>query len=482
MFDKLFRRHGKSPSAQAAEESGFPETLVETREDDAAAVADESAPGGATVTGDTLGGAAPLTVAVDLDFTYVCRACVVDRAHRVIGYEFMLRENDARGAQADDPVVRQLDEQALLTRLVKMDLSRLLAYRYTFLTVSAQLLLRQAMEQMPPDLTVFLVRADSFGAHIDPNITARMTHLRRMGFGFGLLVDEHNLHLVDQLHHLTHYVVIDLGGSDPNRLLDEAVNGLRRWPETQLFIKHVPDLHTFELCNAMLTKYVGIHLFQGGFLVQPLPWRSDHVDTGKTRIVRLLKAIKQSFDIPALAESLRHDPLLLSRLLRYANSAAASPLSKVNSAERALAIMGRENIYRMLTVLLFCSGEVEDRDVAIMDNALVRARFAETLGTGHLPQADCDNLFLVGMFSLLHILLRVPPDEALLPLDLPAEVADALLGGTGPYAGYLDLVVSCEHGDQERIALCAAQCDVNEAIVNACHLEAILWAQELARV
>jgi len=469
MFDKLFRRPGKSPTPpppeQAVEDSGFPETLIEVREE-----------------GTTLGGDAPLTVAVDLDFTYVCRAPVVDRTHRVVGYEFMLRGTGAVDAQSADPVTRQLDEQALLKRLVAMDLARLLAYRYTFLAMSAQLLLNSTVEQLPPELSVLLVRADSFGAHVDPNIAARMMHLRRMGFGFGLQVDEQSLPLVDQLHHLTHYVVLDLSGSEPGRLLDEAVKGLRRWPETQLFIKHVPDVHTFELCNSLLAKYVGIHLFQGGFLVQPLPWRSDHVDTGKTRIVRLLRAIKKNFDIPALAESLRHDPMLLSRLLRYANSAAASPLSKVNSAERALAIMGRENIYRMLTVLLFCSGEVEDRDVAIMDNALVRARFAETLGAEHLPLADCDNLFLVGMFSLLHILLRVPPDEALLPLDLPAEVTEALLAGTGPYASHLALVVACEQGDQERIALHAAQCDVSESTVNVCHLEAILWSQELARV
>ncbi|MBV8634475.1 MAG: HDOD domain-containing protein, partial [Burkholderiaceae bacterium] len=464
MFDKLFRRPGKPPPVEAVEEAVFPETLVEIRED---------------LGTETLTGTAPLTLAVDLDFTYICRAPVVDRSYRVVGYEFMLRGSAVLDAQLADPVTRQLDEQALLSRLVPMDLARLLAYRYTFFAMSAQLLLSPTVEQLPPDLSVLLVRADSFGSHVDPNIAARMTHLRRMGFGFGLQVDEQSMSLVDQLHQLTHYVVLDLSCSEPGRLLDEAVKGLRRWPETQLFIKHVPDVHTFELCNTLLAKYVGIHLFQGDFLVQPLPWRSDHVDTGKTRIVRLLKAIKKSFEIPALAESLRHDPLLLSRLLRYANSAAASPLSKVNSAERALTMMGRENVYRMLTVLLFCSGEVDQRDVSIMDNALVRARFAETLGTGHLPLADCDNLFLVGMFSLLHILLRVPPDEALLPLDLPSEVTEALMGGTGPYAGYLHLVVACEHGDQERIALCAAQCDVSEATVNTCHLEAILWAQEL---
>ncbi|HEY8027842.1 MAG TPA: HDOD domain-containing protein [Burkholderiaceae bacterium] len=475
MFEKLFRRQGKSdPDGKAGGDTlaavdGFDESA---RFDD-----DIDAPDGDSDIDD-----APLTEATALSLTFICRAPVVDRTQRVIGYEFMLRDNSAQNERLADPVSRQLDEQALLTRLAALDLARLLAHRYTFLTLSAQVLLRPAVEQLPPELTVLSIRADSFGASVDPNIAARMAHLRRLGFGFALLINHQTFHLVDQLHHLTHYVVLDLTENDAGILLKAAVKGMQRWPETQLYIKHIADVATFDLCNTMLAKHIGIHLFQGSFLTQALPWRSDHVDTGKARIVRLLNAIKQHYDIPILAESLRHDPLLLSRLLRYANSAASSPLSKVNSAERALAMMGRENVYRMLTVLLFCSGNMSDRDVAIMDTALIRGRFAETLGTGHLSSADCDNLFLVGMFSLLDILLRVPPDEALLPLELPAPVLDALLARTGPYACYLDMVTACEHGDQERIVLYAAQCDVSETTVNACHLEAILWAQELARV
>lgn len=469
MFDKLFRRQAKAAPAEEAEEMDIPDTLVEARE--TTQLGDESSePGGA------------LPEATALNFTYVCREPVVDRTQRVIGYEFMLRESSAQLDKLADPVARHHDEQALLTRMAAMDLARLLAYRYTFLTLSAQVLLRPMVEQLPPDLSVLLVRAESFGASVDPNLAARMAHLRRMGFGFGLLVNSQTLHFVDQLHQLTHYVVIDLSESNPGVLLKAVVQGMQRWPETQVLVRHIPDVQSFDLCSKTLIKYVGIHLFQGAFLTQPLPWRSDHVDTGKARIVKLLNSIKHKYDIPILAESLRHDPLLLSRLLRYANSAASNPLSKVNSAERALTIMGRENVYRLLTVLLFCSGDMADRDMAIMDAALIRARFAETLGNGHLPAADCDNLFLVGMFSLLDILLRVPADEALLPLELPPPVLDALLGRSGPYAGYLELVIACERGDQERIALCAAQCDVSEGTVNTCHMEAILWAQEVARV
>jgi len=112
---------------------------------------------------------------------------------------------------------------------------------------------------------------------------------------------------------------------------------------------------------------------------------------------------------------------------------------------------------------------------------LIRGRFSETLSADRLAQVDRDNLFLVGMFSLLDVLLRVPADEALLPLELAPDVLEALLHRTGRYACYLDLVIACEQGDQERIALNAAACDVSEGVVNSCHMEAILWAQELVR-
>jgi len=470
MFDKLLRRFVKHSPMESGGDTVFCEpadTLVERRE------AMEGLEQATDIT---------LPEATTLNFTFICRETVVDRNQKVVGYEYLLRNSTLQREQFSDPVQQHMDEQALLTRLVAMDLARLLEYRYTFITLSAQVILRPVVERLPAEVCVLLIRADTFGEAVDPNLIARIAHLRRAGYGFGLVVNEKSIRFVDQLHNLVHYVVIDLGAPTPGALLKEALRGMRRWPETQLLIRDITDMATFSLCSKALKEHIGIHLFQGTFLTQRLAWRSDHVDAGRARIVKLLNAIRQQHDTPILVEGMRHDPLLLSRLLRYANSAAASPLSKVNSAERALAVMGREALYRLLTVLLYCSGEMSDRDMAIMDTALIRARFAETLGGEHLSHVDSDNLFLVGMFSLLDVLLRVPPEEALPPLELVPEVMEALLGRSGPFACFLDLVIACEEGDQERIALCAAQCDVSEGTVNACHLEAILWAQELARI
>jgi EAL and modified HD-GYP domain-containing signal transduction protein len=476
MFDKLLRRLVKHNPAEADGDTVFADAADEQVEQ--ANAADDADQASESEQVDE----APLAQATPLSLTFICRETVVDRKQKVVGYEYMLRNNALQREQFSDPVQQHIDEQALLARLVEMDLARLLEYRYTFITLSAQVILRPVVERLPSEVCVLLIRADTFGETIDPNLIARIAHLRRAGDGFGLVVSEKSIRFVDQLHNLFHYVVIDFSAPQPRALFKEALRGMQHWPETQVLIRDIGDIGIFSLCAKALKEHIGIHLFQGSFLTQHLPWQSDHVDAGRARIVALLKAIKQQSDTPVLVEGMRHDPLLLSRLLRYANSAAASPLSKVNSAERALAVMGREALYRLLTVLLYCSGDMSERDMAIMDTALIRARFAETLAGEHLTRVDSDNLFLVGMFSLLDVLLRVPPEEALPPLELAPEVMEALLGRSGRFACYLDLVIACEHGDQERIALCAAQCDVSEATVNACHMEAILWAQELARI
>ena len=469
MFDKFLRKLVKR-DPQAADEA-----LVSA---ETAAEQESEAPDTIVEVADT----GLLPDATSLNFTFICRETVVDKTQKVIGYEYMLRGSALQRAQFNDPVQRHHDEQALLTRLAGMDLARLLEYRYTFITLSAQVVLRPVIERLPAETCVLVLCADTFGDVIDPNLIARIAHLRRSGYGFGLLIDERTLHFVDQLHHLVHYVVVDLAMPKPSALFKAVLRGMRYWPETQLLIRDIADVSAFALCCKALEEHVGIHLFQGSFLTQQLPWRSDHVDAGKTRIVALMNAIKQEKDTHVLVDTMRHDPMLLSRLLRYANSAAHSPLSKVNSAERALVVMGRESLYRLLTVLLFCSGDISERDMAIMDTALIRARFAELLVTDTAQAADSDNLFLVGMFSLLDVLLRVPAEEALPPLDLPPDVMEALLSRSGKLAPYLDLTIACEKGDQERIALFAAACDVSEGKVNSCHMEAILWAQELARI
>ena len=114
-----------------------------------------------------------------------------------------------------------------------------------------------------------------------------------------------------------------------------------------------------------------------------------------------------------------------------------------------------------------------------MENAMVRGRMTETLGREVFPPGELDNLFIVGFFSLLDVLLRIPMGKALAYLNLPEELIQALVYQEGRYAPYLELAIACEQFEPERIAELAADCGLDVQKVNLAHIDAMLWALEV---
>jgi EAL and modified HD-GYP domain-containing signal transduction protein len=140
--------------------------------------------------------------------------------------------------------------------------------------------------------------------------------------------------------------------------------------------------------------------------------------------------------------------------------------------------MGRQQMYRWLTLLLFGSAQSVPHAEALLENALVRGRLME--GADDKQPADArEDLFVVGLFSLLDRVLRVPMPEALKPLNLPQPVLAALLEGKGPYAALLELALACESGDPERVAAASLACGLDAHRINTRHFEALVWAQQV---
>jgi c-di-GMP phosphodiesterase len=110
-----------------------------------------------------------------------------------------------------------------------------------------------------------------------------------------------------------------------------------------------------------------------------------------------------------------------------------------------------------------------------MEVALTRARFLELLGAGRLAEAQCEQLFVLGLFSMLDVALQVPLVEAIRPLRLPEVMNRALLQHSGPMGAFLALTEACERGNVEAVNQQAAAVGLSVAKVNACHFEALEW-------
>ncbi len=404
---------------------------------------------------------------------YVCREAVLNRGQRVAGYEFMLRKGTRQRMRQAGPALLRLYDEVLIRNLVNMQLDRLLGHRLAFLGILASSLRDRLVEMLPAEGTVLIVRSIDGLPEGFEDLLERIKELKRLGFRIALeeLADSPG---TDALLEIADFVMVDVAAHDFPHIRGRVEAATRKSMNVQLIARNVESIEAFEACGTLPFQY-----FQGPFVTRREQWEQPKSDANQTRLLELLNLARQDAETVDLVKVFKQDAILSFKLLRYINSPAGGLLTKVTSMEHALVVMGRQRLYRWLTLLLFSSGATDERCWALLENVLVRARLAETLARERFSPAQLDDLFVVGMFSLLDVLMHVPMERVLAQLTLPESVTEALLCRTGKYAPYLELAIACEAFDQDRIAALAAVCGLDEQRVNVSHIEALIWAQQV---
>lgn len=196
-------------------------------------------------------------------------------------------------------------------------------------------------------------------------------------------------------------------------------------------------------------------------------------------IIRLLQMVQRNEDIREIEAALKHDAAITYRLLHHINSPAVGAGAEVESLRRAVAMLGYARLFRWLSMLL-ATTDMKSKPAFLMKKAIIRGRFVELLGQSLLGPQHTDNLFLTGMFSVIEELLGLPMEELLAKVQLAEAVQQAVAAGTGIYAPYLQLALVCEAGGGEIEAIADRLC-IGTNLVNAAHVAAIAWSQEIGR-
>ena len=126
----------------------------------------------------------------------------------------------------------------------------------------------------------------------------------------------------------------------------------------------------------------------------------------------MLDQLRRNAEVNDLENLLKKDAAISYKLLRYINSAGFGMRSEVQSLRHAVSLIGYTPLYRWLTLMLATSSTDESAAI-LMQTAIIRGRIVELLGDGNFSKAEQQNMFVMGMFSLLDRLLGVPMEEAL---------------------------------------------------------------------
>jgi EAL and modified HD-GYP domain-containing signal transduction protein len=88
-------------------------------------------------------------------------------------------------------------------------------------------------------------------------------------------------------------------------------------------------------------------------------------------------------------------------------------------------------------------------------------------------------LFLMGMFSLLDVLIGRPLKDILDGMNLGPQVRATLLGEETDYSGLYQLVLNYENGDWEGLSESIGSTPVDPERVLKAYVSAVEWADEL---
>ena len=76
-----------------------------------------------------------------------------------------------------------------------------------------------------------------------------------------------------------------------------------------------------------------------------------------------------------------------------------------------------------------------DRPNEVARTSMLRAKFMESLAPVFGLGTKSAEVFLMGLFSILNIILNMPMEDAMKMVTVSKEIEDALVRGTGDLAG-----------------------------------------------
>lgn len=401
------------------------------------------------------------------NYAFIGRQPIIDQKQRIIGYELLYRHS-AEATEATIPDEFAACANILANTLTNMGTEWLLGNGLAFINVTPALLDSDILNLLPGDRVVL-----ELGIGIDADLTDLQRHFRRLrGQGFRIALEDmlpgkRTLPLTESVD----FIKLDARLVDTSTLAN-AIERYRDYP-VQLIAKKVETMKEFLACAEL-----GFHYFQGFHFAHPETLSVKTINPAQAVVLDLLNKVRSNVDVAELEASFKQDVALSLKLLRFINSVGFGLNFHIQSIHHALTLLGYRQLYRWLTLLLITASNGAPSP-ALIKTAIIKGRFTELLGQDYLEGSERDNLFIVGVFSLLDAILEMPMANVLETVNLPENIAAALLRREGIYAPFLELAEACESMDWEGVERMAETLGLPPEKINQSHLDALAWVEKL---
>jgi EAL and modified HD-GYP domain-containing signal transduction protein len=394
---------------------------------------------------------------------FIARQPIFTRSLSVYGYELFFRsglENTFRASDPDQASAKVIADSSLL-----FDLETLTGGKRAFINTTREILLQEYVHLLPAKLAVVEILES-----VTPESEVLEACRALKTAGYTLVLDDFvDVDASRPFAELADIIKIDLLASSE----EEQQSVMRRLGRPSLrFLAE--KVETQEALEAARQK--DYSFFQGYFFCKPLIVARKDIPAYKLNYFQILKQIQEpELDFGHLEAIVKREMSLSYRFLRYINSAHFGWRGRIDSIKRALVLLGEAEVKRWLSLSVLAN-IAEDKPRELMVQAVIRGRICESLASLSGFGRRSQELFLMGLFSLLDAVLGRPLPELLEELPVAGDVKQALTGERNRLRRVLECVTAYERGDWAALAEQAETVGVDGAAESRVYTDALEWS------
>lgn len=244
------------------------------------------------------------------------------------------------------------------------------------------------------------------------------------------------------------------------------------FPNVKLCAVGVDSMETFEKLKAA----GGYSLYEGEFFRIPGN-RSEHeVSPLKVNYIQLLNMVNSpEFELTEAADIIGRDTALVISLLKMVNRMTRN--STITSIRHAAAMLGEKELRKWLITAV--AGQLyTDKPNELTRMSLLRAKFAENLAPVFSMAIQSSELFLMGLFSVLDVILDMPMKDALETIKVSKNISDALVYHKGIFAFPLEFILQYENANWQEVSRLMIVHNIEMQPVYDAYLNALRWYRD----
>jgi len=360
---------------------------------------------------------------------FVARQPIFDSERKIFAYELLFRNGMSNAFPDIDG--ETATSSLLSSSFFTIGIEKISNGKYVFINFTEDLLVRKIPTMFPEDTVVVEVLEN-----VQPTAEVISACEDLQAKGFTLALDDFVYHKnLLPLIKIAKFIKVDFRLT-PIEEIAKLIAALKQYP-CSLLAEKIESYQEFQQAKAM-----GFSYFQGYFFARPEILKNRELSSSQLIVIKIICEINKSdFDVNSLEALINQDVSITYKLLKYLNSSYYARVQPISSIKQAIAFLGESGV-RLFVSLIVASKLAEQKPDELIRTSIIRANLLSHIGGElNLPSND---LFMLGLFSLIDAMLDNSMENLVAQLPLVPDVQEALVRRTGKLFPFLHMIESYE--------------------------------------